>query len=157
MTIKQKKEAAEELFLKGLTGVEIARILDVSENSVSSWSTDGQWRMKRANLQAQKSGRMEMVSEIIDYQLQATRQRIETNRKNAADTSQPLQPIDKGEIDAISKLFATIKGKEITWAMYVDVIRELMTFISNKNHDVAKMVDPYSNEFLYNKREVLIQ
>ena len=157
MTLKEKKEAAEELFIKGWTGVEISGLLKVSENSISAWSQAGNWRMKRANLQAQKSGRMETVSEIIDYQLQAIKQRIETNRKKAAESNEPLQPIDKGEIDAISKLFATIKGKEITWAMYLDVVRELMTFISNQHPDLAKTVDPFSNQFLYNKREVLIQ
>lgn len=142
--------AGKALFMQNISNVEIARTLDVSETTVSNWVTKGGWREERANGLALKKTIQDTLLTLIDYQLEALSQITEENR-----TAGKLKLLDKAEIDALSKMFAAIKGKEQTWANVVSTIREFSSFINEKDNDLAKALIPYADDFLMTKRDVM--
>ncbi len=142
--------AGKALFMLNVPNVEIARTLDVSETTVSNWVTKGGWRDERASGMAIKKTIQDNVLFLIDYQLEALRQLTEEYR-----SAGKLKLIDKGEVDGLSKLFATVKGKELSWANVVTVIRELLEYLASKDPDLAKALVPHTDDFLNTKRETM--
>lgn len=142
--------AGRALYMMGIPSGEIARLLDVSDTTVSNWTTKGNWREERAAGMAVRKNIQDSLLSLIDYQLEALREITEQNRASGT-----LKLIDKGEVDALAKLFATIKGKELTFAGLVSVIRELLEYLNQKSPDLAKALIPFTNDFLLTKKEVL--
>ncbi|GAB2586543.1 hypothetical protein [Spirosoma areae] len=142
--------AGKALYMLNVPNVEIARTLDVSETTVSNWVTKGGWREERAAGMALKKNIQDSLLGLIDYQLEALNKIKDDNRRSG-----DLKLIDKGDVDALAKMFATIKGKELSFAMLATVIRELIEFLSQRSPDLAKMLVPYTNDFLLAKKEVL--
>ena len=143
--------AGKALYMASVPNIDIARTLDVSENTVSNWVVKGGWRQERAVGLAQRKNSQDIILGLIDYQLEALKEI--TDQQRAAGT---LKLIDKGEVDALAKLFATVKGKELTFAGLVTVIRELIEFLNAHNPDLAKTLVPFTNDFLLAKRDVLL-
>ncbi len=143
--------AGKALYMQNVPNVEIARILDVSETTVSNWVTKGGWREERATGLALKKTIQDNLLALIDYQLEALNQIAEENRSSGGK----MKLLDKADIDALSKMFATIKGKELTFANLITVVRELIEFLNQKSPDLAKALVPYTNDFLLAKKEVL--
>ena len=148
----KKMQAGKALFMQGIANIEIARTLGVSENTVSSWVKKGNWREERANGHAIKKTIQDSILTLIDYQLEALLQATEVNRSNNPDK---LKLLDKAEIDALSKMFATIKGKEQTWANVVTTIREYTAYVNEKDNDLAKAMIPFADDFLMTKRDIM--
>ncbi|WP_158600310.1 hypothetical protein [Fibrisoma montanum] len=158
MSNRDKKEIGKELFMIKIPANEIARILDVSATTVSNWTTAEGWHEERAGAISRKRNRMDLMGDLIDYQLEAMHQRVKANRQAITDDPEAaLVLIDKGEVDALAKMFATIKGKELSWANIVGIVRELVEFINAKSPDLAKAIVPYSDDYLVTKREVMQQ
>ena len=201
--------AGKVLYMLNVPNVEIARTLDVSDTTVSNWVSKGGWREERADAASRKKARMDMLGDLIDYQLEALHQRMTRSRdmallvahqeeviftaralfmldiaedeitdvlsldndelegwiklrgwRSARDNKEMhqrgiLQPLDKGEVDALTKLFSQVKGKELTFDSLVNLIRELIEFLNQKTPDMAKAMVPYTNDFLLSKKEVL--
>lgn len=198
--------AGKALYMQNIPNNEIARALDVSETTVSNWVTKGNWRDERSEVASKKKARMDMLGDLIDYQLEALHQRMHRSREHAAFVAQNelvvnaarslylidrdlediadtleidvdevedwvkkrgwdqrkadgergvLLPLDKGEIDALAKMFAQVKGKELTFDIMVNLVREVVEFLNQKAPDLAKAVIPYTNDFLLAKKEVL--
>ena len=63
------------------------------------------------------------------------------------------QLIERGDIDALQKLFTTIKGKELAWSGMVKILREFIEYLERENIHLAKKVLPFSQEFLNEKRK----
>ncbi|GAB3734956.1 hypothetical protein [Spirosoma lituiforme] len=208
MSIQEKIMATGKvMYMLNVPNVEIARTLDVSETTVSNWVTKGNWREERSDQTSRKKARMDMLGDLIDYQLEALHQFMSRGREMAsvvaeqerivkagealymidcpvediADVLQEeeaevekwiksrgwqekratqhmngrLMPLDKGEVDALAKMFAQVKGKELTFDNLVNLIRELLEFLNQKSPDLAKALVPYTNDFLFAKKEVL--
>lgn len=150
----ESKEVARELFLKEIPQKEIARILNVTEPTVSTWVNDNNWKVQRAMLFARQDSRVKILANLIDYQLEALQMRVEENRKQFNNKeADNLQLIDKGEIDALIKMFSAVKGSELSWTKMVDVVRDFMSFLNERSPDLAKALVIYSDEFLLTKRE----
>ena len=146
--------AGRAMYMLNVSNVEIARTLDVSETTVSNWVTKGGWREERALAAAQKRNVQDRMMKLIEYQLEALDQQVDKNR---VDSSDELPLLSTGHVDGLAKLFAQIKGKELTFATLVTVIRELLEHLNQKSPDLAKALVPHSNEFLLIKKEVLAQ
>lgn len=144
--------AGKAMYMLSVANVEIARTLDVSETTVSNWVTKGGWREERAAGLSQKKNIQDTLLFLIDYQLEALRQQVDRNK--STDPGK-LALLGNAEVDGLAKLFAQIKGKELTFANLVTVIRELIEFLNQKSPDLAKALIPHTNDFLHAKREVL--
>lgn len=150
----ESKEVARELFLKEIPQKEIARILKVTEPTISTWVNENDWKVQRAQLLARQDSRVKILANLIDYQLESIQMLVtENRRKFEKKESDKLQPIDKGEIDALIKMFSAVKGSELSWTKMVDVVRDFMGFLNERSPDLAKALVIYSDEFLLTKRE----
>jgi predicted transcriptional regulator len=152
-----KKSAAQELFNAGWDQNRIASILDVSEQSVSAWKQKHRWEEKRARKNMAADVAEDTIWELINYQLKALKQRkdnyeqlVETNKEN-----KDLPMLDKGDIDALQKLWTTVKNKQLDWSVIVNNIKDFVGFISERDLELAKKIINHSDDYLNFKRKNL--
>lgn len=151
MNKAEQREAAKELFMLSYEQNKIARIVDVTDATISKWVNEGLWREERAKKFSLNDSISNQVLELIDYQLAAIRSKVEEWKSNT--DGKPLPLIGKGEIDALSKMFSSVKQKDITWTHYVNVCRELADFVATKDPDFAKALMDFTDAFLMNKKD----
>lgn len=151
-----KHEAAQILYNEGVKQKEIAEILTTTTTTVNRWVAAGQWDKKRAEHSIKKETAEERVWNIINYQLRIIdlmmQKHQEDNIENMEIAELKKLLIERGDIDALQKLFTTIKGKELEWSQIVKIVRELLEYIERENNGIAKQVTPLANEFINNKR-----
>jgi len=152
-----KKSAAQELFNSGWEQNRIASILNISEQTISAWKTKHRWEEKRAKKHMAADVAEDTIWELINYQLSALKQRKDqyeelarTNKKNTE-----LQMLDKGDVDALQKLWTTVKNKQLDWSVIVNNIKEFVGFISERDLDLAKKILSHSDDYLNFKRKNL--
>jgi hypothetical protein len=174
MTKDEQRAAAKDLFMLGWDQQEIARAVNVSQTTMTKWATVGSWREERAKKYGMDETRSDRILNLIDYQIEVLENFSKENRANHAafkdflrtnpgDEPTPqqiaegrLQLLDKGHIDALSKLFATIKGKDMPWSNYVNMTRELIEFLSNRDNALAKSLVEHTDAFLMHKRDLIV-
>lgn len=147
----EQHEAAKELFFLGWDQSRIARTVGVTEQTISKWVNVSLWKEERAHKYSINDSISNQLLELIDYQLAAIRDKV----KNYKESGE-MKLLDKGEIDALSKMFAGVKQKDIQWTHYVNVCRELSEYISTKDPDFAKALVDFTDAFLMVKRENLM-
>lgn len=86
--------------------------------------------------------------QLISYQLKVL-SKIKDQYEKQIDSIEDIQELNKtlintGQIDALSKLFSTVKQKEITWAEYVRVTREFLEHLHIVNNKLSKEVSEYA-------------
>lgn len=162
----EKQAAARILYNEGTQQKDIARILRVTEATVSKWAKDGAWREGRiANAIARESAE-EGIWQLINYQIEQLTAITQDWKKNAGKavknpdgsdggTYPRNKLIDKGDIDALQKMFAAVKGKQQTWTHYVSVTRELMEHLQATDSELAKRLIEHIDQFLNDKRTKL--
>lgn len=154
-----KKEAGKKLYLQGASLQDISSILKVSYNTVSSWSSKEGWKQSKSEQLLREETSQERIWHLIDFQLKVIekitieREKYLSEIKDVDELKKSL--IERGDIDALQKLFTTIKGKEVTWDQVVKTARELVEFIAEEDTTLAKRITPIINEWLDQKRELL--
>lgn len=145
-----KREAAWHLYKEGYLQKDIAKVLQVTEQTVVAWKSKEEWEKKISQHRELFESNAEKVQKLIAYQLRSLERIVaewEEEGKNRL--------IGKGEIDALSKLYATIKQKETTWANYIRVCKEIMEFVSSRDLDLGKKLADHLDDFLNQTRENL--
>lgn len=158
---EQKKQAAKILYLEGFEQQVIAKITGRSEATITGWKKDGNWQDERIKIKLREDNIAERVNKLIEYQLNAIDYNIElTNklREEQMDESgeivhRPL--ISKGEIDALSKLNAMVKHKNINWLHVVNIMKDYMEHLQISNLELAQKSIIAIEEFLQLKQELL--
>gem|GEM_PF-1814774 len=146
-----ERVAARDLFMLGRDQQYVARVLKISETTMSKWAKEGNWREQRSQKFALEESRADRMLGLIDYQIEALQNLTDEHR-----SAGKLKLLDKGEIDALSKLFSTIKGRDVTWSQYVNVTRELIEFLSSRDNELAKLVVEHTDAFLMHKRDLIV-
>lgn len=151
------KEAGKILFDQQVPQKEIAKILKVSERTVSEWVVKGSWKEKRAGEMLRKENTEATVWELIEYQtmvLKIKKDRwlavIEKAGKDVDDKD--LKLIERGDIDALQKLFTTVKGKPLEWANIVNIIKEFSAYVAETDIELSKKLMEPASEFMDKKR-----
>lgn len=150
MSMIKDHDAAEILFLKGISQKEIARILSISEQTISRWKSQFKWEDKLSRKALFQQTAAEQVQELIEYNL-----RVLKSMKDKWINEGEKKLIQKGDIDALSKLFAAIKKQEAKWVDYVSVIREFALWLEEQDANLAKKVVDTADRFLNAKRKTL--
>lgn len=150
MNKAEQRAAAKELFMLGWDQSRIAATVQVTPATMSKWVAADAWREERATKYSINDSISNSLLELIDYQLGAIKEKVKGYK---ADGTNKL--LDKGEIDALSKLFAGVKQKDISWTHYVNVCRELADHVATKDGDFAKALVEFIDVFLMQKRETL--
>lgn len=152
----EKKEAARLLYMEGVTQREIAQMMRVAENTVSRWKQDGNWQGKKVSLDLLQDNSTQRIMELIDYQtraLDAMRKQFIEEYESGDLESLPL--IQRGDIDALQKLFTTIKKDARKFSDYVVIIKEFFEYLQESNLDIAKELTINADQFLNEKRKKL--
>ena len=140
------------MFNDGISGKEIARILGVAEQTVVNWKKRYYWEEERRKKPLARDTAEDAVWELINYQLDALKKIKDAYKLEKADKP---KLIDKGDIDALTKMFSTIKGKQLEWSSYVKIVREFVEHIQAIDLELAKSIIDMSDAFLNKKRTEL--
>ena len=143
-----KEDSAKELFFSGFSQKKISEILETSEQTISRWVKKYGWDQERIKLATSKESIELRIFKLIEYQLWV----LEVKAEDAMAHDRPTA-IDKGEIDALSKLFASIKAKEISFAQKVKLIADFTEFINTEDPEIAKRIIKLSEQFIYKLKD----
>lgn len=140
---KSKKGAAKLMYFEGYTRKQIAALLGISEQTVSKYKKEGKWAEEmKLNNEIELNNELH-VKQVLNYQIKTMKAKVEEWEKEGS-----LNFVEKGEIDALSKLYSIIKKKDVEWTTYIKIIKEFMQYLQQANLKVAKEVLEISNQFL---------
>lgn len=145
-----RQEAAYTLYEQGWDQKQIAAIFKVSEQTISSWATKGKWKGRRVVNGTAQATAEDSLRELIAYQLKALKL---LTAKWLSEAPDKPRLIDKGEIDALTKMFSAVRGKELAWSGYVRVAREILECLRAESPALAKKAAPVIDLFLGEKRK----
>ncbi|PKQ69388.1 hypothetical protein BZG01_00170 [Labilibaculum manganireducens] len=154
-----KKAAVELLFKEGYEQKQIAKMLKLSEATVSKYVTLGGLRKKRLDHSIKRNTSEENALSALSHQTTVIRM---ISEKLGADINDSMTVeelgkclIPKGEIDAVQKLFTTVKGKELDWSAIVKILREFSQWLKEEDLNLAQdIIDPI-DKYLNEKRKSL--
>lgn len=151
------KQDAYRLIKAGFKQKEVARLLGRSENIISTWAKKENWRDKITEDNLFQETSEEKVRKLISFQLKVIEKIAEKREATLSETNdiEELQNllISPGNIDALQKLFTTIKSKEIEWAQMVKIVRDLTEYVEVHNQDLARELSVIANDFLNERRK----
>lgn len=154
-----KKAAAEVLFKEGIEQAAIARILGLSEVTISKYVVQGNWRAKRTEHSIKRHTSEEDALSALAHQTKVLRMMSD---KLGQDLNEDMSVeelsrclIPKGEIDAVQKLFTTVRGKELEWSAIVKILREFSAWLKDEDLKLAQTVVVQIDMYLNHKRKNL--
>lgn len=121
LTIKDKKELALAFFLNtSQSQKEIAARLEVSENTLTHWKTEGGWETMKG---ARTATKQEIISELY--------QQIGLIKDSAHEPSGKRRVMTTSEVQNIKMISKTISelDKKLSIDTYIQVLEELMTWL----------------------------
>lgn len=155
----RKEAAIEILFQQGVEQKDIAKILKISEVTVSKVVTTGNLRKKRTMQSLAKKTSEDNALMALEHQSTIVRLMAEKLKEelSANPTIDDLKSalIPKGEIDALQKLFTTIKGKEMEWSNVVKIIREFVAWTRENRPDLVQYIIDPADEYINDKRRLM--
>lgn len=151
-----KKSAAQELYNAGWDQKRIASILELSEQTISGWKQKHRWEEKRANKNMAREVAENRVWKLINYQLKVLDLQVDDlERKLSSKQITELKTLDKGDIDALQKLWTTVKAKQLDWSLVVNNVSEFMGFVSERDLALSKLLLDHADDFMNFKRKNL--
>lgn len=151
-----KKSAAQELFNAGWDQKRIAGILELSEQTISGWKIKHRWEEKRAKKNMAREVAEDRVWRLINYQLRALDLQVEEfEREFEKKKGEQLPRLDKGDVDALQKLWTTVKAKQLDWSVLVNNVKDFVGFISERDIDLAKSILDHADDYMNFKRKNL--
>lgn len=154
-----KNSAIDVLFSEGWEQKDIARVLKLSEVTVSRYVTSNNLRKKRTTKSIARKTSEENALTALEHQSTIIRMMSEKLKSELTEnpTMEELKSalIPKGEIDALQKLFTTIKGKEMEWSAVVKIIREFTGWLREVDPKAAQGVVDHADDYINEKRRVM--
>ncbi len=154
-----KQAAIDILFNEGCEQKDIARILKLSEVTISRHVTKNNLRQNRSMQSIAKKTSEENALVALEHQSTIIRLMAEKLKRalgedpNMDELKAALIP--KGEIDALQKLFTTIKGKELEWSNVVKIIREFTSWLKDRDIDLAQDIIDHADDYINDKRRLM--
>lgn len=154
----EKHVAAFLLKKNGASNTEISEILKIGKNTPTTWAEKYNWEEKIMDEQLFQESSLEVVRRLISHNLKvldAIKDRMLDQHDIETATVEELKKMltDKGDVDALNKLYVNIRGKEMTWEQVVKNIRHFMEYLESEKFSLAQQVVPYSQAFLDTKRK----
>jgi len=153
-----KHAAIRTLFNAGYEQREIARMLRLTEATVSKHVAKGNMKRKRIEHTINRQTSEENALSALAYQTKVIRliaEKLDTElREDMTVQEMGSKLIPKGEIDAVQKLFTTVKGRELDWSAMVQIIRNLMAYIKEVDIELAQKMVPIIDEYINEKRRI---
>ena len=146
------KDAALLLYMGGMEQQAIATLVRRSENTISNWKKEEGWEDKKRKRDVQNQTSEDSIRELIDYQLTALKERKDSWLKDRHEGDYP-RLIEKGDIDALQKLYSTIKKNEREWEDTVFVMRDFLLWLERHDLQQAKAIVDSITFYLNDKRD----
>lgn len=127
-----KQEAALELYLKDWSQARIAQAVNVTESTIVRWKKKDKWDKVKVQKSVLTQSSTDSVWKLIHYQTKALNRKVEEYEK-AAEQGEGYQLIDRGNLDALQKLFSIVKKKDVAWIDTIEIATELLEFIQAKD------------------------
>lgn len=143
----EKHEAGYKLFMAGLNLTEICEVLKISRNTATKWAKKHDWRRKKTQVALHQETHEEIVMDLIDYQLKTLQKKKESFATNPNPTL-----IERGDIDALQKLFSTIKKKPVKWSDMVKIFRDFLSYTQKLDLNTAKAIAPIITSYITDKK-----
>ena len=147
---KMKRTAYEYIVVHGLDQKEVARMLDLTEQTISKWAKSGKWREERAARQQCHSTDTANTKQILRL-MSEQRLNIEMEIKDAEkagekDEELKLRKEARALSDEMSKHNKTLlnleKENRITLGVYIDVFDDIFTSLRSYDEDLwGKTID----------------
>lgn len=154
-----KKTAVIKLFKEGYEQKEIAKLLRLSEVTVSRYVNEKGLKKKLLQFNLLKETSEENALSALNHQSRIIKlmgeKLAEEMPENPTIEQLKAALIPKGEIDALQKLFTTIKGKELEWSTVVRIIREFMEYLKEDVPDYAADIVDYAHNYIEDKRKMM--
>lgn len=157
------RDAAKLLYLNGFDQKGIARLLRKSEPTISKWKQEDNWEQQKISTSVHTLTATENSLSALNHQTRVLKLMSDRYGKQldegllkgleAAELSKYLIP--KGEIDAVQKLFTTIKRPEAEWSTMVKVLRDFANHLRDENLALAQQLVEYMDAWLNDKRKNL--
>jgi hypothetical protein len=162
MASVSKNSAVELLFKQGIEQKEISKLLHISETTISKIVVNKQLRRKRLDHDLRKNTAEEDALTALAHQSRIIRMisqklgdGLPENLDDISMDELKAALIPKGEIDALQKLFTTIKGKELDWSAIVRILREFSNWLKDEDLEAAKEIVPHIDTYINIKRKSL--
>jgi long-subunit acyl-CoA synthetase (AMP-forming) len=147
-------EAAFILYDQGVSQKQIAAVLKTSERTIGVWKIKYEWDDRTVSYAIGKKTAEDNALEALAHQTRVikliSKRLSETIDENSSLEILKGALIPKGEIDAVQKLFTTIKRKELEWGDKVRILREFCAWLKGDDlqlaQSVVEHVDIYLNE-----------
>ncbi|MBS4057764.1 MAG: hypothetical protein KGZ82_10650 [Bacteroidales bacterium] len=153
-----KHAAIRTLFNAGYEQRDIARILRLTEATVSKHVAKGNMKRKRIEHSINRQTSEENALAALAYQTKVLRmisEKLESELKEDMSVSEMASKlIPKGEIDAVQKLFTTVKGRELDWSAMVQILRNLMAYVKEEDIELAQRLVPIIDVYINEKRRI---
>lgn len=154
----EKHAAAYILKKNGASNLEISQILQVNHNTISVWTKKFGWEDKLIDEQLFQETSLEQVRSLISFNLKVLNAIKDKKAKGVDFEKAEIEDLekmltDKGQVDALNKLFVNIRGKEITWEQIVKTVREFLEYLEAENFKLAQQATPYVHAFVDTKRK----
>jgi len=146
---EEKKGAAKALFIAGFTQAHIAKILDLSANTVGKWSADHKWTEAKNRVNMLEENTITDLMEIFDYQVTCLKIRMEQMRQDGE-----MKPFAPGEFDALQKLFSTIKPDWQRFRAHVEILKQFMEYVQSQNLELAKSLTDIADMYILEKSKI---
>jgi transposase len=148
----EKKDAARSLYMDGFTQKDIASMFRLAENTISRWSQEGGWKERKVSVDLLQDNSTQHILELIHYTTSVLKRRKDNWLEEDPNT---VKLLDKGDIDALQKLWTTIRKDSRKFSDYAYVLKEFGEFLMDRDLDLAKKWQAHANLFLNEKRKVL--
>lgn len=145
-----KEQAARSLFLEGWAQNRIAQVIDVTEKTIRTWKKKYAWEKAKIKYTLIEQASTDRLWKLIDYHSKVIEQQIDTNLQEGN-----LKPVDRGDIDALQKLFSVVKKKDTKWLDIVETIRQFVEYAQETDLEAAQSILPIADKFINEKRKLV--
>ncbi len=137
--LESARELAYILYINGTTNIEIAERVGISQQTMSSWVSDGNWKEKRA---AKTVTRTELVNRTLN---QISNLLSSDGNLSASDTDKLAKLA--ALIERLDKKNSPVIAIEI-FIQFVSFLQSNMGFDKNIDIDFIKKVNKYQDAFV---------
>ena len=135
----------------------IAKMLDLTEPTISKWAKEYDWDKQKAIAKSMMDTNKAEVAKLLNYQLTVLSRIRALREKELENPELGLKElgdllIPTKDADAVCKLFAQIKSDETKWDVLVRYCTELIDYVQLKNLNLAKEVVPIIEAYMLDKR-----
>lgn len=154
----KEKKLAHELFVKqGKQAKEIAKLVDVSEKTLSKWVNDGNWKRER---DARKNNAQNYIADLHELIGSLTEQRLELERTKLdeldANQREELQQKKIKLADEAAKWNKVLdnakKEDNISLGIYIQVMEDIFTELSKWDRKLFMATIDFQESYLNQKR-----